>query len=127
MNIEQAKQKLEARQEELSRSMRRLGEDARESQIEGVEDPIDHVESTENKALNFRVNTIESDELKQVQSALQRIENGTYGKCVDCGRPISDARLEAKPWALYCVEDQEKHDKEEGSYDDLASPRIAAE
>jgi DnaK suppressor protein len=127
MNIEQAKQKLEAREEELLRSMRRLGEDARESQIEGVEDPIDYVESSENKALNFRVNTIESDELKQVQSALQRIENGTYGKCVDCGRPISDARLEAKPWALYCVEDQEKHDKEEGNYDDLASPRIAAE
>jgi DnaK suppressor protein len=127
MNIEQAKQKLEARQEELLGSMRRLGEDARESGIEGVEDPIDYVESSENKALNFRVNTISSDELKQVQSALHRIEDGTYGKCVDCGREISDARLQAVPWALYCVEDQEKHDKEEGSYDDLASPRIASE
>jgi DnaK suppressor protein len=127
MNIEQAKQRLEARQQELLSSMRRLGEDARESQIEGVEDPIDYVESSENKALNFRVNTIESDELKQVQAALQRIEDGTYGKCVDCGREISDARLEAMPWALYCIEDQEKHDREDTGYDDPESPRIASE
>jgi DnaK suppressor protein len=42
---------------------------------------------------------------------LRRIENGTYGKCIACGRQIEAARLEAVPWAQYCLEDQEKRDK----------------
>jgi DnaK suppressor protein len=34
-----------------------------------------------------------------VQAALKRIEDGTYGKCIVCGRPIPEKRLEAIPWA----------------------------
>jgi len=41
---------------------------------------------------------------------LQRIKDGTYGKCTLCGRQIEPARLEAIPWAAYCLEDQEKLD-----------------
>ncbi len=37
--------------------------------------------------------------LTQVERALERIENGTYGKCVNCGQPIPEKRLEAIPWA----------------------------
>jgi len=73
MDTAQAKEKLLAREQELLSDMRRLGEDAREAQMSGVEDPIDSVESSENKALNFRVDTIASESLGQVQAALQRI------------------------------------------------------
>jgi DnaK suppressor protein len=44
----------------------------------------------------------------QVKAALARIDDGTYGTCVDCGRPIPDARLEVRPEAARCVEDQAK-------------------
>ncbi|GAC1310178.1 MAG: TraR/DksA C4-type zinc finger protein [Ktedonobacteraceae bacterium] len=37
--------------------------------------------------------------LTEVQQALERIEQGTYGKCVNCGRPIPEKRLEVIPWA----------------------------
>jgi len=50
------------------------------------------------------------DHLGAIDAALRRIEDGTYGKCVDCGRPIEPARLEAVPWTPYCRADQEKHD-----------------
>ena len=40
---------------------------------------------------------------EQVVAALQRIEDGSYGVCVDCGQPIPDERLEARPTAAYCV------------------------
>jgi DnaK suppressor protein len=50
----------------------------------------------------------------EVVAALARIEDGTYGRCVDCGRPIPDARLEVRPEAARCVEDQEKHEATTG-------------
>jgi len=49
----------------------------------------------------------------RVQDALRRMEEGTYGKCLDCDREIEPARLEAIPWAEYCLEDQEKRDRAE--------------
>ncbi len=125
MNTAQAKEKLLAREQELLGEMRRLGEDAREAQETEVEDPIDHVESSETKAVNFRVNTMASESLGQVQAALQRIDDGTYGKCIDCGRQISEARLQALPWTPYCLEDGEKHERE--AADTQASPMIASE
>ena len=115
MNTAQVKEKLKAREQELLGEMRRLGEDAREAQETEVEDPIDRVESSENKAVNFRVNTMASESLSQVQAALQRIGDGTYGKCVDCGRQIKESRLEALPWTPYCLEDSEKHERTQGS------------
>ena len=42
--------------------------------------------------------------LREIDDALQRIENHTYGICEGTGKPISKARLEAQPWARYCVE-----------------------
>ncbi|MGD9109617.1 MAG: TraR/DksA C4-type zinc finger protein [Phycisphaerales bacterium] len=42
--------------------------------------------------------------LAQIDAALGRIEDGTYGICVGSGKPIPKARLEAIPWARYCVE-----------------------
>ena len=46
----------------------------------------------------------------EVEAALTRIEDGTYGTCVDCGQPIPDARLEVRPEAARCVQDQEKYE-----------------
>jgi RNA polymerase-binding transcription factor DksA len=47
-------------------------------------------------------------ELEQVDMALARLENGTYGLCAACGRPIDPERLEALPWALYDLDCQRK-------------------
>jgi DnaK suppressor protein len=41
--------------------------------------------------------------LDQIQTALERIEDGSYGRCEDCGKAIPDARLEAIPYAALCV------------------------
>jgi len=41
--------------------------------------------------------------LAEVQQALVRIDNGTYGICSNCGQPIPEKRLEAIPWATLCV------------------------
>ena len=49
-----------------------------------------------------------ADQRAQVLAALGRLDEGTYGTCVDCGQAIPDARLEVRPEAARCIEDQEK-------------------
>lgn len=46
----------------------------------------------------------------QVSSALQRIAQGSYGTCLRCDRPIGERRLNALPWATFCLECQERAD-----------------
>ncbi len=44
----------------------------------------------------------------EIEAALARLDDGTYGRCVDCGKQIPPARLEVRPEAARCVEDQER-------------------
>ncbi|TML23334.1 MAG: conjugal transfer protein TraR [Actinobacteria bacterium] len=44
--------------------------------------------------------------LVKIEGALKRIEDGTYGTCVICGRPIDEERLQAVPYAKLCIEDK---------------------
>jgi RNA polymerase-binding protein DksA len=48
------------------------------------------------------------DTLAEIDAALQRIEDGTYGFCEVCGKPISAERLAAIPWARLCIDDQRR-------------------
>src|SRR5271156_1214142 len=53
-------------------------------------------------------NTIDMKQLREVAGALHRIETGQYGICMECEEPISAKRLDAVPWARYCVVCQER-------------------
>ena len=41
--------------------------------------------------------------LEQIDSTLKRIDDGTFGTCTRCGKPIAEERLEARPWASLCI------------------------
>jgi RNA polymerase-binding protein DksA len=51
-------------------------------------------------------------EIADVDRALKRLDDGTYGVCEACGRPIPKARLEIKPEARFCVADQARAERE---------------
>ena len=51
-------------------------------------------------------------ELADVEHALQRLDDGTYGTCEACGKPIDDGRLEAIPAARFCLDDQARAERE---------------
>lgn len=59
--------------------------------------------------------------LKQVTEALKRIDAGTYGKCINCGRPIQAARLQALPYVALCIDCQSKS---EASINIGGQPRV---
>lgn len=60
---------------------------------------------TDNFEEELTLDLIETEEqlLREVLDALDRIERGTYGRCENCHRPISRERLEALPYARYCI------------------------
>jgi RNA polymerase-binding transcription factor DksA len=55
--------------------------------------------------------TVAKQQLAEVLDALHRIELGSYGTCADCGKPVPEGRLEAKPEAARCVACQGKRDR----------------
>lgn len=59
-------------------------------------------------------NTLEEHDerlLGAIDAALKRIDDGTYGKCVNCGAPIPEERLEAMPWATLCIDCKRKEER----------------
>jgi len=111
MNIERYKQRLLDKERELLSDIARLEGEARGSGEAEVGDNTDAATSSEGTSESLEEGTLASRTLTEVRDALQRIEAGTYGKCTACGRPIEAARLEAVPWARYCLEDQKKQDR----------------
>jgi DnaK suppressor protein len=120
MDTAQIRTRLVEEQKRLREEIVALENEARESAAADVQDPIDMVTSDEAKAGAFEISTRRNQTLKEVENALLRLEEGDYGMCIDCGRPIEPARLDAVPWTPYCLADQEKHDREQVNESDLA-------
>ena len=110
MNLEHFKRRLLQKERELLADIDRLQAEAREPLENEVQDEADEATASEARSAAFQESSLEFRTLQQVRDALQRIEDGTFGRCIDCGREIQPARLEAVPWTPYCLEDQQKHD-----------------
>ena len=92
----------------------------RESTLAGLGAKVDVLSRTErtceedqaqyslNEAVSLRLNGLEYTQLRQIQEALDRLQLGDYGLCLACEEPIPAKRLQALPWAKYCVGCQEK-------------------
>jgi len=61
-------------------------------------------------AMNLRMLAAEEDILQELDDALSRIENGTYGECESCGGSIGKARLMAKPFASMCIDCRQRQE-----------------
>ena len=68
--------------------------------------PGDASIADESESEHFTEPELDATILQQVQAALRRIENGTFGHCLVDGGPIEPQRLDAIPWAPYCVRHQ---------------------
>ena len=82
-----------------------------ESADDGTEDIVDRANNSYNRELMFSLSDSERQLLLQIDDALRRMDDGRYGHCSYCGRPINLKRLEAIPWARFCVDCQELAEK----------------
>ncbi len=113
INLATMKQRLLAKQAELQQNIDSLTEahptpvgtiEAGDGSKEFEDVAIDFLETQKEQSLEVNSRSL----LSEVQDALQRITDGTYGICVVCGEPIPEKRLEAIPWAARCIKDEEQ-------------------
>jgi RNA polymerase-binding protein DksA len=103
--VEQMKKSLEELKAEIISNLMAGSEDFKQI-MEGM-DPKDLVDTASDDIDRKMIEAIGSQELKRlklIDSALTRIQQGKYGLCLKCGKTIPQARLEAIPYALMCVE-----------------------
>jgi RNA polymerase-binding protein DksA len=65
---------------------------------------------TYDRELDYTLEENSEHVLAEIDAALKRIEEGTYGVCTNCGRPIAPERLEARPWATLCIDCQRQRE-----------------
>ncbi len=80
-------------------------------EIEKSPDALDEVQHAAERELAIRNLDRDSALLRNVRGALLRVEEGAYGVCLHCEEDISQKRLNAVPWAAYCITCQEMADR----------------
>tara|TARA_B100000676_G_C17632871_1_gene607555 strand:+ start:222 stop:638 length:417 start_codon:yes stop_codon:yes gene_type:complete len=81
-------------------------------------DIVDQASSYTEKNVELRAINRQIKLISKIESALKRIEEGTYGFCEETGEPIGLKRLIARPVATLCISAQERHEKDEKVYAD---------
>jgi RNA polymerase-binding protein DksA len=64
----------------------------------------DTATATHDREVDYTLTENEEQLLANIDAALARIDDGTYGVCTNCGKPIAEERLEARPWADLCID-----------------------
>ncbi len=67
-------------------------------------DWVDHSSQENDLHVNLALKQTDTKLLRAIEEALQRVDSGTYGICMDCEEPIADARLDAVPWTRVCID-----------------------
>ena len=126
MNTNYYRRQLLELEASLSSHIRREMDAGREQLIDTAADAGDESVADESESEDFTQAESDSTVLQQVQAALRRIESGTYGQCLIDGGPIDPKRLDAVPWAPYCVRHQtlletvrNRSERSKGTHTDL--------
>ncbi|MFB3851954.1 MAG: TraR/DksA family transcriptional regulator [Acidobacteriota bacterium] len=82
-----------------------------EAGADGTLDSVDEASVNYNKEYWYSLSDSDRKILRLINDALQRTKEQSFGECLHCGEKIEEKRLEAVPWARYCVHCQDLHDK----------------
>ena len=110
MQLEYFKQKLIDWRRNLLRGMARALTDLQETELREA-DVNDRATKEIEQALALKSLDRDRQLIAKINAALDRIEDGTYGYCLETGDPIGVYRLEAQPTATLCIEAQEQHER----------------
>ena len=91
---------------------------ALQNESENHPDIADRASSETDRAIELRARDRQRKLIAKIEAALTRIDDGSYGFCIETGDPISLRRLDARPIATLSVEAQERHERREKIYRD---------
>jgi DnaK suppressor protein len=117
-NFESVRQILQSRLREATQ----MGASRESIRIQQVADPVDMTMQAAERELAMRSLDRCAGLVRQLRSAIDRIEHGTYGICRECEDEIAPKRLKAIPWAQLCVECQEAADRSARNARDSSIP-----
>ena len=107
-HLERFRKRLAEKRKEIIADFQKNVDYRRESTADdGTQDMADKANMAYNKEFIFSLTDAERDLLQLIDEALVRIEDGEFGVCSSCENEIKGPRLEAIPWAKYCLNCQE--------------------
>ncbi|HXV65124.1 MAG TPA: TraR/DksA C4-type zinc finger protein [Vicinamibacteria bacterium] len=107
-DLAQHKKALLDKKKDLERSLGMKGILTGDSGTDGHGDFADRSAAANEEEISIQLKQTDAKLLRAIEDALQRVEAGTYGVCVDCDEEISAARLRAVPWTKVCITCKEK-------------------
>ena len=102
---------LRAKQRELNDSYQRDKAAGNATPDDGIQDLADKAASAYSKELNFSLSDGERNLLMLIEESFNRIKDGSFGTCTNCGAEIGEKRLQAVPWTPFCIDCQELQEK----------------
>lgn len=102
--LEKFRKQLQDRRNEIAGEVLHLRDAGRELGVDGTQDLGDDAANDNARLISMSLSETERDVLRQIDEALERMDEGGYGVCEDCGDPISSERLQVLPYATLCVD-----------------------
>lgn len=106
--LEGVRQALKVKRAELLNLYKHDVRVGQESTDDNADDFADRANNSYARELMFALSNGEREIMLRIDEAVERIDKGDYGRCVHCEEPIGLPRLEAVPWARYCIRCQEQ-------------------
>ena len=115
--MKELRKRLERERQMAASRLRQLGgsitlEDVA-TPADSVWDEADHIQASEQREMGLMSRERLVERIEKLTAAMKRVEDGTYGTCVECGKSIGQARLKAIPEVATCVSCQEKIERGE--------------
>src|SRR5215472_18060776 len=109
--MEKYRRLLEQKKNGLSNELAKTRDAEEETTEESTQDIADKAVSSYTREFLYSLNDSERDTLVKIDQALARIDEGTFGYCLNCGVLMNEKRLTAIPWSRHCVNCQELAEK----------------
>ena len=105
-SIDERRHTLERRKKYLTNRLENI-----EDELDDAPDPnwAENAQLAENDQVLEDLGLAGQDEIRAIDAALQRMDDGTYGECVTCGEPISEERLDILPFTPFCKVHASQH------------------
>jgi len=105
--FKELKERLEKQLHEVQGFLGRLGQETRELELDVPQDSADRSVASLSQETLFEQASQRRQQLRRIEGALRRMDEGSFGTCQVCEREIARRRLEALPWTQYCLDCQE--------------------
>jgi len=108
---EKVRKSLLFKRDELLHDLAKNREVSEETVDESAQDMADRATSAYTKEFAYSLSESDRKILILIEEALERLNAGIYGTCINCSQPVQEKRIEAVPWARHCLDCQELQDK----------------